>query len=110
MSTVASAPEPSASIFANESWLCDASAWPLEPTQMAPESRTIGNSAAANPPASGSSGLARATRLETTTTVTEHLHHPAHRQLVWRNVVPNVRCVATLPRSAVKLLTNVAFC
>ena len=42
--------------------------WPLEPTQIAPESCTIGNSAAARPPATGSSGLARATRLDTTTT------------------------------------------
>jgi hypothetical protein len=40
---------------------------------MAPESRTIGNNAAAKPPARGSSGFALATRLETTTTLTNHL-------------------------------------
>jgi hypothetical protein len=44
--------------------------WPLEPTQIAPESRTIGSSAAAKPPANGSSGFARATRFDTTTTFT----------------------------------------
>src|SRR5580700_2905693 len=71
MSTVASAPAPSASILAKESLLCAASpAWPLEPTQMAPDSLTIGIRAAASPPAIGSSGCARATRLETTTTFT----------------------------------------
>jgi len=42
----------------------------LEPTQIAPESLTSGISAAANPPAIGSSGLPCATRLETTTTLT----------------------------------------
>ena len=44
--------------------------WPLEPTQIAPDSLTIGISAAANPPAIGSSAFARATRLETTMTFT----------------------------------------
>jgi hypothetical protein len=44
--------------------------WPLEPIQIAPESRTTGISAAANPPATGSSAFARATRLETTITAT----------------------------------------
>ena len=71
MSTVASAPVPSASILAKESFVCAASpACPLEPTQIAPESLTIGISAAANPPATGSSDFARATRLETTMTFT----------------------------------------
>jgi hypothetical protein len=44
--------------------------WPLEPTQIAPESRTIGRSAEAKPPANGSSGFARATRFDTTRTFT----------------------------------------
>src|SRR5580704_10090406 len=71
MLTVASAPAPSGSILANESLVCVASpTWPLEPTQMAPDSLTIGIRAAASPPAIGSSGFARATRLETTTTFT----------------------------------------
>src|SRR5579862_4402421 len=71
MSTLASAPLPSASILAKESLVCAASpAWPLEPTQIAPDSLTIGISAEANPPAIGSSVFARATRLETTTTLT----------------------------------------
>src|ERR1700726_2846344 len=71
MSIVASAPVPCDSIRAKEFLLCVASpTWPLEPTQMAPDSLTIGISAAASPPAIGSSGCARATRLETTTTFT----------------------------------------
>src|ERR1700684_1301202 len=71
MSTVASAPVPSASMRAKEFLVCVGSpTWPLEPTQMAPDSLTIGIKAAASPPAIGSSGCARATRLETTTTFT----------------------------------------
>jgi len=51
--------------------VCAASAaWPLEPTQMAPDSLTMGMSAEAKPPATGSSVFARATRFETTTTLT----------------------------------------
>jgi hypothetical protein len=72
------APEPSASILAKESRVFAASCdGPFEPTQIAPESRTMGKSAAARPPASGSSGLARATRLETTTTLMELTSLPA---------------------------------
>src|SRR5580704_1841172 len=72
MSTVASAPAPSASIRANDPRACEASLLfcPLEPTQIAPESLTIGRRAAAKPPANGSSGFARATRFDTTTTLT----------------------------------------
>src|ERR1700733_10626549 len=71
MLTVANAPVPRASMRAKESRVWVASpATSLEPTQIAPESRTIGSKAAASPPASGSSGLARATRLDTTTTFT----------------------------------------
>jgi hypothetical protein len=69
ISTVASAPVPSGSICANESRVPSLGC-PLEPTQIAPEFRTIGNSAAASPPATGSSAWTRATRLETTTTLT----------------------------------------
>jgi hypothetical protein len=57
---------------ANEPRACEASPLlcPLDPTQIAPESLTIGRRAAAKPPASGSSGFARATRFDTTTTFT----------------------------------------
>src|ERR1700733_13316914 len=95
MSTVASAPVPSASILAKEFLACVASpTWPLEPTQMAPDSLTIGIRAAASPPAIGSSGCARATRLETTTTftMTPHLFR-TYREPVWARFVPLiVRC------------------
>jgi hypothetical protein len=71
MSTVASAPVPSGSIFAiGSSSRVVSEVWPLEPTQMAPEFLTMGISAAAKPPATGSSDRARATRLETTITAT----------------------------------------
>jgi hypothetical protein len=87
MSTDASAPVPRASILANESLVWDASAaWPLDPTQIAPESLTIGINAAANPPATGSSDFARATRFEMTTTLTGILrfvlHQPEREPLV----------------------------
>jgi hypothetical protein len=72
MSTVANAPVPSASMRANEPRAYEASLLlcPLDPTQIAPESLTIGRRAAAKPPANGSSGFARATRFDTTTTFT----------------------------------------
>jgi hypothetical protein len=57
--------------------------WPLEPTQIAPESLTMGISAAANPPATGSSDFARATRLETTITVTGFSSGSVLQQRVW---------------------------
>ncbi len=44
---------------------------PLKPTQVAPDLLTIGISAAASPPGIGSSSLASATRLETTTKLTK---------------------------------------
>src|SRR5580704_11884490 len=114
MSTVASAPVPSASILAKELLACAASpTWPLEPTQMAPDSLTIGIRAAASPPAIGSSGCARATRLETTTTftMTPHLFR-TYREPIWARFVPLiVRCSEnacdfkneTLPLSYVEL-------
>jgi len=58
---------------------------------MAPEFLTIGISAAANPPAIGSSGFACATRLETTTTLTEPpFSYPCRQPLRSRFVFPLV--------------------
>jgi hypothetical protein len=53
-----------------ESRTCPGSVCPLEPTQIAPDSLMTGISADASPPAIGSSVFARATRLETTITLT----------------------------------------
>src|ERR1700730_504539 len=94
MLTVASAPAPSDSILANESLVCvESPTCPLEPTQMAPDSLTIGIKAAASPPAIGSFGCARATRLETTTTFTATHLFRLSRQPIWPCFVPlTLRC------------------
>src|SRR4051812_43770558 len=86
---MASAPSPSDSISANGP-LCVASrTLPLEPTQIAPECSTTGNSAAARPPVMGSLAFARATRFETTTRFTGPFpdHIPIYKQ-TFINMVP----------------------
>src|SRR4029077_1136963 len=67
---MASAPAPNASISAKGSFWFPSRTRPLEPTQIAPDFSTTGNSAAARPPVMGSLTLPRVTRFETTTRFT----------------------------------------
>src|ERR1700743_763465 len=67
---MASAPAPRASTSANGSFCAPSRTRPLEPTQIAPDFSTTGNSAAASPPVMGSLALPRAARVDTTTRFT----------------------------------------
>src|ERR1700712_4564898 len=88
---MASAPSPSDSISAKGPLWVASRTRPLEPTQIAPEFSTTGNSAAAKPPVMGSLAFTRATRFETTTRFTGSL--PGHQRPDYKqpfiNMVPS---------------------
>src|SRR3954454_1563231 len=87
---MAKAPSPGDMVSANGPLFVASRTVPLEPTQIAREFTTPGNSAAARPPVMGSLALARATRFETTTRFTGPFpdHSPLYKQL-FINMVPD---------------------